>query len=468
MILPIIFLLCLVIVQAQELKIDYETQENGISLGETAIFKLKIENRAGTQRTFILEPIQQYGQWRIDTPEPYILDIGAGKIIISTVRITPLAKIKTGTYNQKIIIKTIDGKFVQEIVLPVKISPLENAVNTELILSSIADPREGLLVKVMLENLYNYDLTNLDLRVYSGLFEKTEKLDLMSDDKKIKEFQLSFPSNAQPGNYVVTAEVKNKEAVVGRDTKTFTLTPYSDISEKTIKEEGLLSSTITVVKTNEGNSKAVGKIVFRLTQFQKLFSSYSSEPSRITKDKGQYVYEWDFILEPEDNFSVSVKTNYSLLLLSIIILIAFIIIAYNILSRKIVIIKRVMEVRKSKDGISGMKVLLHVKNKSRFGFSRLRVVDYLPKLVAPSKDFGTIKPTNVQRSPSGAIRVIWDIPRLERGEERIISYKIRSKLSIIGRFGLPSAVVEYRNKRGKLIRIHSNRLTLLIPEEKIE
>lgn len=469
LIVPIIFLLSLVLVQAQQLKITYVIEpEEGISLGETAVFTVTIENRAVSPRTLFIEPIQQYGKWRVETPDPYILDLGAGKLATTIIRITPLAKIKVGTYNQKIIIKSEDERVYQEVILPVKIIPFENAIDTQIIMPNVVDPREGIVVKVMMENLYNYDFQNLDLKVYSDLFEKTTKIDLMSDDKKIKEFQFSFQPSAIPGNYLVTAEVKNKEAIIGRDTKVFTLTEYSDISEKTIKEEGLLSSAITVVKTNEGNTRAVGKIVFRLTPFQKLFSSFNKEPTSVTKDKAEYVYEWDFVLEAQEEYSVTVTTNYIILFLTIIILIVFIALAYRILSRKITITKRVMQISKTKDGISGMKILLHVKNKSGFTFKKLRIIDYLPKLVAPSKDFGTIKPTNVQRSPSGSIRVIWDINRLERGEERIISYKIRSKLSIIGRFSLPSAVVEYRNKRGRLIRIHSNKLTLLIPEEKEE
>lgn len=467
LILPIIFLLTITLAQAQ-LKITLEPQQEGISPGETAIFKVSIENRGISSKFIFLEPLQQYGKWRIDTPDPYILDIGAGKVEISMIRITPLTKLKIGTYNQKITVKTLDKKFIQEFVIPVKITPFENAINTQIIMPEIVDPRDGIVVKVMMENLYNYDLTNLEVRVSSSLFEKTQSFDLMSDDKKIREFQFSFEESITPGSYLVTAQVRNKQALVGTDTKKFSLTEFSDISEKTIKEEGLFSSTITVVKTNTGNTKAVSKIIFRLTPFQKIFSSFNNEPDKITKEGSIYIYQWDSLLEPEESSSVSVVTNYAPLFLVIVILIVFIIIVHYWISRKITITKKIMQVSKTKDGISGLKIMLHIKNKSSFTFKKVRIVDYLPKLVAPSKDFGTLKPTNVQRSPKGSIKIVWDVPKLERGEERIISYKIRSKLSIIGRFSLPSAVVEYRNKGGKLVRIHSNKLTLLIPEEKEE
>ncbi len=468
LLIPFILLLSLTLVYAENLKATIEPQQEGISFGETAVFKLTIENKGMTQRTFLLEPVQQFDKWRVETPDPYILDIGASKVGVTTLKVTPLVKFKVGTYNQKLIIKTIEGTFLQEIVIPVTIIPFENAVNLEIIAPDVIDAREGALIKVMLENLYNYDLPNLQVRVFSDLFDKTQTIDLMIDDKKIKEFNFDLDPNTKSGNYLITAEVKSKDMVMGRSVKKVIISQYSDISEKTIKEEGLFSSSITVIKTNDGNTKTIGKTIFKLTSLQKLLSSYSTDPTKISKEAGQYILEWDFPLESKESFAVTVKTNYGILFLGIVILLVFIIIIYHLLSRKIVITKKIMEVRKSQDGISGIKVLLHIKNKSSFAFTKLNITDYLPKLVAPSKEFGTIHPTTVQRSPSGAIRVIWDIPRLERGEERIISYNIRSRLSIIGRFSLPGATVEYRNKKGRLIRVHSNRLTLLIPEEKRE
>ena len=69
-------------------------------------------------------------------------------------------------------------------------------------------------------------------------------------------------------------------------------------------------------------------------------------------------------------------------------------------------------------------------------------------------------PSKVQRSHDGRMRLIWDLDGLDRGEERIISYVARSKLSIIGKLLLPEAVVEYHTGR-KYVHVKSNKLTLL-------
>ena len=65
------------------------------------------------------------------------------------------------------------------------------------------------------------------------------------------------------------------------------------------------------------------------------------------------------------------------------------------------------------------------------------------------------------------MRLVWDLDGLDRGEERIISYVAKSKLSIIGRLALPDAVVEYYSGR-KYVHVCSNKLTLLTKESEKE
>ena len=60
-------------------------------------------------------------------------------------------------------------------------------------------------------------------------------------------------------------------------------------------------------------------------------------------------------------------------------------------------------------------------------------------------EYGTIKPDKVQDGIKGK-RLVWRINELARGEERIISYRIQTKMGIVGKLVLPATVVRY--KRG--------------------
>jgi len=102
-----------------------------------------------------------------------------------------------------------------------------------------------------------------------------------------------------------------------------------------------------------------------------------------------------------------------------------------------------------------------LKNKGNKAIEKIRVIDYLPSLVAASsQDFGSMKPTRTQKSLDGRMRLVWDFDGLGRKEERILSYIAKSNLSIIGKLLLPEAVVEYQTGK-KLYHVRSNKLTLL-------
>jgi hypothetical protein len=69
------------------------------------------------------------------------------------------------------------------------------------------------------------------------------------------------------------------------------------------------------------------------------------------------------------------------------------------------------------------------------------------KLFAPSLKQGTFD--------SSTNRVKLTIPQLNQGEERVISYIVYSKMNIVGKFELPSALVVYE-LNGKTQDVNSN------------
>ncbi len=71
---------------------------------------------------------------------------------------------------------------------------------------------------------------------------------------------------------------------------------------------------------------------------------------------------------------------------------------------------------------------------------------------------GTLKPHEFRHTSRGT-KVIWSLPELEPHEHRVINYKIKAKLNILGSFSLPRAVVEYsRGKRKR--KAYSNTFQL--------
>ena len=55
----------------------------------------------------------------------------------------------------------------------------------------------------------------------------------------------------------------------------------------------------------------------------------------------------------------------------------------------------------------------------------------------------------------------WEVKELEGFEERVLAYKIKSRLCVLGDFRLPVAVVRYKAVSGKERSTHSNSVTLV-------
>ena len=192
-----------------------------------------------------------------------------------------------------------------------------------------------------------------------------------------------------------------------------------------------------------------------------MFTIFDKEPNRLSREGDEYVAEWEFLLDSGEMFTINVTTNYTTAFWSLIIVILVLYFIYQVKKKKLIITKKVISVNKDKDGISGMKVILHLTNRSRRNVQDIRLVDVLPSLIGTSPhSFGTLYPTKVTKTALGNIKLIWHIGDLHREEERIISYVAKSRLSIIGKLILPSAVVSYK-KGERTIKSRSNKLTLL-------
>ena len=70
-----------------------------------------------------------------------------------------------------------------------------------------------------------------------------------------------------------------------------------------------------------------------------------------------------------------------------------------------------------------------------------------------------IKPSSTKTSVAGST-VIWDIPELLKGEERVLSYKMKSKVAGLGNVTIPRAICRFKDKAEKLYIVKSNSFNL--------
>ncbi len=89
-----------------------------------------------------------------------------------------------------------------------------------------------------------------------------------------------------------------------------------------------------------------------------------------------------------------------------------------------------------------MKVLLNVRNRGSVRVNNVRIVDKVPNVIKAPTQHGNLRPTHVKAAPEGTV-MVWDLPALRPGEEKIISYRIEGNINVFGRLVLPHAVAKY-------------------------
>jgi hypothetical protein len=143
-----------------------------------------------------------------------------------------------------------------------------------------------------------------------------------------------------------------------------------------------------------------------------------------------------------------------------VLLVIILLIASYFFFRSELVVKKVGTTISMKEGgKSEIKILIYVKNRSKNLVQNLNIVDRVPHLseVSSEQALGTLAPTKILKHDKKGTLIKWDIETIESKEERILSYKIITKLSILGNFNLPPTIVKFKTKRGTEKIISSNK-----------
>ena len=237
-----------------------------------------------------------------------------------------------------------------------------------------------------------------------------------------------------------------------------TIPQQSSILEFETEDESFLQRETDVKKINQGNSVTGAAITREINELDKWFTTFEPAPSSIEKADGKYVVGWAFSLNPGEEFTINQVTNYQLGALILLILVIILAVLYFYTRQKIIVTKKMITLNRGKEGISDVKVILTLRNRGGT-IHGLRVMDKVPAFANLSKEFGTVKPSGLKKAGRDMV-IIWNVDKFSRGEEILLSYTVKCKLNIIGKFLLPKAVVLYKKNR-RTIRYYSKPISLV-------
>lgn len=446
------------------------TEIRGITtIEEKAVFDIKVTNKKNTKDLFDVSfgELEDW-RWAYSTPDYFILstfDIKANGEDSGKLNFQPKLGIKSGQHNVEVITKNNAGR-KEIILLPVFISSgLSLEYTPDLIINTIVsenvDPREELEVKVQIQNRNRKNLKDVKLKISSELINIEKEFDINELEKKTETYKIKLNPLETPHEDILRTVITAEEYVF-QDKDRYNIIDYTGDYTKEIDEDKIvLKTTQKITFRNDGNSVKAQLAKIETSWLKNMFTKTVPKAEVQVIDSQKYL-TWELDLKPTESEEVIIVTNYRSFLAAIIIIIIVIFI-YLRLRSPVRVIKSYKKIKQTEGGITEVSVVIEVKNTGIAPIEKIKITDKIPHLIELIKDFpvGTLKPSKVlKHEKKGSVMIQWELDELEPHEHRILNYRIKPKLTILGGLTLPIVVVKYHDKKGKLVKVRSNRLSV--------
>ncbi|MEM7821608.1 MAG: hypothetical protein QXX38_02225 [Candidatus Aenigmatarchaeota archaeon] len=330
----------------------------------------------------------------------------------------------------------------------------------------VISPNETLKIITKLKNptgVYSMPIT-LETKIMRGsqviqkFEDRIETVPAKSSHQVIHEY--TFGKYATAEFYAVEILLKDSSGNVFESKKiNFRV---SQLPEKVVKEEtvewGFYLQTVTIKVRNEGNVNSSGfYLTATIPSFMKPFFFPKIEPTIQEKIGNTFVYSWYIEeLAPGEEREIKYEINTWNALIVILIIICVILYSFKHVFKVSVIKKHkyTEPVTKEKE----ILISLEVRNRTRHGIKDVLIRDFVPSIATVVERFDTLKPT--LRKVAGGTEIIWRLNYLGPLEERIITYRVKPTVDIIGTLKLPKALMRYTDKEKRIKRIISKNIKI--------
>ncbi len=461
----IILFLSISVASAADFGAMIKPVKNKIYLDEQAYYNLTIINSKETDERY-----QVYTpdvSWIISTTPtaPEVMADDRGTFLL---KLDPKTYVSVGHHSVKINVKETSTKELEQLTVPIYIKSTipdtrtyEPSIEVNIGMPQKIDPRENVNIEISLRNRNNLDIEELIIRLESKLINKEYSIPFSGLEERTDEFIFQLnPLVAPQENTLVITLIRDNETV-NKVYKQYQIIAYSDlIEDKTIKR-GFLKTTHNIEIYNDGNIEKSGEYRLETNFFKKLITFKNLDTVSSREEPGYIIFE--YTLQPQETQIIQVTVNYGIYIYAALLVILIIILYFTL--RSPVLVKKEAKVIGSmkKEGASEIKVMLHIKNRSQKNVENVKIIEKIPRLVKFEKGsyVGTMAPDKVIEHAKLGTTIRWNITSLEPFEERIITYKIKSKLNIIGGFSLPKVIIRFETINGKERTIYSNKCKIL-------
>lgn len=468
--ITILLLLCASFVQAADFTVRFYSVKDRISPGETAVFQINITNNLDISTDFLVYPGDVEWDLTTDPSEDRQKKVGPKKSEIITLHVKPTQDFWPNLYGVSTRVRNIQtGEVIsKDLLVQILGDPAElqgnylPAVKSTLHVKSQIDPRDGIPVNIRLENQNRLQIDKLIVKLKSDLINKEYETTLNELQSKDLEFLIKIDPLTNPRTETLSAEIivptGDRDFNFRAETKEYSIVQYGEIKTTEDTKKLFLKSVSNIKLENTGNIQRSYSYTIEKKWYSPLFLS-AYPKAKVQKDEnGISMYTWEGELAKSESSEITVTKSYRWVAILVLILVALILLYFQLRS-PFVIAKAAKVVGTSEGGVSDLNIQLHIKNRSNKVLHDIEIKDKVQNLlsVIPEVKIGTLQATKILKHDRRGTILTYDLDSFEPFEERIISYRVKAKMSILGDFSLPKAVIKFKKEKiGKRFYAHSN------------
>ncbi len=386
--------------------------------------------------TFLIVPLR-WSSWVF--PEKYYVSVVSGEPTAIPVKIIPFEDVIPGTYTVMINGYSVNsGKMYNGPVI-VHISKAYFVKINSLYIYGQAVPLSNLTV---IARLKNYGTKSTDVRVDKKVYANGElthsnftTISLNPGEERNVSFTFELPVGAH-GAYTFDIVASSGPKIFSEKKESVSVESKAIIDRMEVPYNIIFTSGKKIVVKNLGN-------IPKTFEYSKSFSKFAMNVLLTNGNVRENDVSWKIVLNPGDEYTLYYKVNYFPYVLLLIVLA---VIAWYITTRTqmIRVSKRIVK----KDG--AISVLIEIDNSTGREIKSITVKDtMIPIFKILPHEYG---PLFKVRKKKSNFEIVWNIPSMTSGEQRILSYDAHEVIGVHGDIEFGPAEIMYKIK-GKTMKV---------------
>ncbi len=435
----VLVLLLLSVSSAFSFDISIQPINNSVKPGGTISYEIRLENDDSYNRSVLMYMISNFLSSSFSPS--YSVEVPAGSNMTVILRARVDSSMSEGRYYDSV--RFVIDKVIQtsQTISYTVEGPEKYFKFYSLDVPAVVDPRKEFNITLHFENGYGdrvskvYAIVEIFKEDGESIFYSLNVIDTpVGNGSAVIPIDLN--SSIGPTIANVRVSIKWYSTSFGSKVEEFKIAGYTANSTSSISNATVISSTNGIIVRNNGTLPMSGfNYRMKISRLDALFISGASVDYDL--EDGYIVFHVPN-LNPGESVELYYETNYVALYLLPIFIFGIVYAVYYF-KRKVVIDREVLEFKSGRNHI-GFKVVLKVKNVSKKTIPLLKIKEPIPPIMSEVYDFGTLK-GSIKREGERRY-IVWETKNLHTGESVVLSYRMRSRVGLIGELRLDRTEVE--------------------------